>query len=494
MVRVGNTVIADTTSAKVMHETRLPAMVYIPFKDVASQYIKSSDRRTFCPFKGTATYWHIDVGDQRLENSMWCYQRALPEAKDVEGYVGFMSHPQITIEMTDGPAPAPVDGYISGPAIDWIMRAAWLCRSPEELTAALSRKLVEQGIAVFRLNVMIWSLHPMIAAKSYTWTKQTDEVVTRTPSYDLLDHPAYINSPLRHVTNGLGGVRQSLLADNSEFSFPIMDELKEQGASDYVAMPLPFSNGQTNVLSISCDHPKGFTTSNLGLVFECLTVISRYYEVFNLKENASSLLETYLGKRTGARVLGGEIRRGDGEEIDASILFCDLRRSTMLEEKLGRSAYLTLLNEFFELATDIINRHDGEVLKFVGDAVLAIFPVRSTKSVACKQALSAACEIAGRMSELGDPDTAESIECAIGIAFGNVTYGNIGSRERLDFTVIGSAANIAARLGDLGKNLEQVIITGPDFADVADIPMDALGSHSLRNVSSPIEAFAVAMD
>lgn len=119
-----------------------------------------------------------------------------------------------------------------------------------------------------------------------------------------------------------------------------------------------------------------------------MSVIGRFYEVFSQKENARTLLETYLGQRTGARVLGGEIRRGDGDDIDAAIMFCDLRGSTSLEEKLGRAAYIQLLNQFFETTSTIVQNHGGEVLKFIGDAILAVFPADDGAQSACDQPCS----------------------------------------------------------------------------------------------------------
>ena len=340
-----------------------------------------------------------------------------------------------------------------------------------------------------RLSVLIWSLHPLIVGKNYVWERASDKVWSTTPSYDLLDSPSYIDSPFRHVSNGLGGVRQDLTVTDAEFQFPVMDELRAKGGTDYVAMPLPFSDGRFNVMALTCDHPAGFTTANLGLVFECSTVISRFYEVFTLQENASTLLGTYLGKRTGARVLGGEIRRGDGDEIDAAVLMCDLRQSSKWAEQLDRPEYLDLLNRFFELGTEIVNEFDGEVLKFIGDAILAIFPAGEDRNRACCQAICSAQKIAGKISDLQIADTGETADCAIGVAFGNVTYGNVGSRERLDFTVIGSAANVAARLGDLGKKHGHRVVATEDVASSNPEGFTCFGRYELHNVSGLTEAF-----
>lgn len=493
VAKSGETVIASSRAAKLMHETRLAPTVYFPMDDVVGVLGEASGHRTFCPFKGTANYWDVVVEDRIIPNGAWSYKNALADAKDIEGHVGFMPSVLSALEMGSN-EPQPVDdGNIAGPTVDWIMRGASSCTSPEELTSAIGRKFNEDGIAVSRISVMIWSLHPMIAARSYVWTRKDDAVVKFAPSHGILQEARFQNSPIRHVTNGLGGVRQNLLSQNKEFNFPVMDELRDEGATDYVAMPLSFSNGQINVLTLASDHPDGFTTANLGLVFECVSMISRLYEVFALRENASTLLETYLGKRTGARVLGGQIRRGDGDQIDAAILFCDLRGSSRLEEELGREAYLDLLNSFFETTTSIVNAHEGEVLKFIGDAVLAIFPVGSERERACLQALESAFEIQAELANTMISDTEVPIEGIIGLAFGNVTYGNVGSKERLDFTVIGAAANIAARLSDLGKRLGHGIVASEHFSDCGFGDLESLGAFDLHNVSAPVEAYAPSL-
>ncbi|WP_294228473.1 DUF427 domain-containing protein [uncultured Shimia sp.] len=486
-------VLAQSNNAKVMYETRLTPQIYIPKDDITAPLSEQTDLKTFCPFKGTARYRDILLDGNSVSNGVWSYDDAMPESGGINGHIAFMPAAQVDYDLGGVELDPVADGNITGPLVDWLMRGAAFEKTPEDFLGALGKKMLEHGIAVSRVSAMIWSLHPLIAGKNYIWKRDEDEITTFAPSYELYDHPAFQNSPLSYVSKGLGGVRQKLECESKDMQFPFMQELKEDGATDYVAMPLFFSDGQINVFTLTSDHPDGFTTANLGLIFEVSSVISRFFEVFTQKENAQSLLETYVGRRTGARVLGGEIRRGDGDDIDAAIMFCDLRGSTRLEEELGRKDYIDLLNTFFDTASSIVHAHGGEVLKFIGDAVLAVFPDTEDGTDAGAEALQAAREIVAKLAELREEDPNRCCECSIGICYGQVTYGNVGSQERLDFTVIGRPANIAARLGDYGKTVGHRIVASGRVAQHAP-DSKPLGPVSLHNVKEPVESFAISAD
>lgn len=484
VARRNGVVLASSERAAVMYETRLPPAIYFPPEDIVAPLSEVTDLQTFCPFKGTASYQDIVLPDETLRNAVWSYRSALPESRAIKGFGAFMPGIVTDMDLGDNALRPDRSGNVSGPLVDWLLREAAYCGTPEGFTEALALKLRDQGVSLSRLSVMLWSLHPMIAGKNYIWEMGAEAVTVLAPTYEIHDHDEFRKSPLRHVAEGLGGVRQKLGTDYAENSFPIIADLRARGATDYVAMPMPYSDGRINVLTLTGDHPDGFTTANLGLVFECTPVISRFYEVFMQKENARTLLETYVGKRSGARVLGGEIRRGDGDEIDAAIMFCDLRDSTRMAETLWRADYLTLLNGFFERTSTIVHAHGGEVLKFIGDAVLAVFPSDGDSESACAQAMAAARVI------VAGPDDPEEVrlDCSIGIAFGCVTYGNVGSRERLDFTVIGEAANHAARLSDYAKRARHgIVVTGEVAATQSD--MEDLGPLTLHNVSAPVTGY-----
>ena len=471
----------------ILHETRLPPCYYLPIASIDNSILQPSERRTFCPFKGTASYWHVKTPHGLIENGAWSYQTPLEESIAIKGQLSFSkavidhySFENPPQQQTQG------DGHINSALSDWVLREAGYCSTRRELVQALGKKFVESGIGVYRMNITIWSLHPEIAGVNFRWMRDTDEVVISEPSYDVFNDPGYLSSPLNLVTRGLGGVRQPLDIDKTDFEFPIMAELKDEGATDYVAMPLRFSDEQFHSMTLASDHENGFSTQNLGLVFECVGVISRYFEVLTLRNNTTTLLDTYLGKRTGQKVLDGDIRRGQGENIQAVILFSDLRNSTRLAEDLPRDKYLELLNRYFETVLGPIKEHDGEVLKFIGDAVLAIFPLSKKEDDGgqSKSALFAARKIVENISDNANLENVEyeehTFDLGIALHIGEVTYGNVGGHDRLDFTVIGPAVNFAARLEGLCKSSGNKLLLSEDF--YKSLGEDAGGSNAIISI------------
>jgi adenylate cyclase len=299
------------------------------------------------------------------------------------------------------------------------------------------------------------------------------------------------------VINGEGGVRRRLDGPGARLDFPVLEDLVAEGATDYVAMPLRFSDGQLNILTLVSDRPGGFSTEELGQVYEILPTLSRLFESHALRLSSATLLRTYLGSDAGQRVMDGLVKRGDGEDIHAAIWITDLRDSTSLAASLSRVDYLSLLNRYFDSVAGAVLDHGGEVLKFIGDSVLAIFAIDESdqkKPEACARALAAADD-ASRQIEAYNleraADGAPLLEFGIGLHRGDLTFGNIGTSKRLDFTVIGSAVNEAARIESLSKTLNRQILISAAFRDSVPDPMISLGRHPLRGVTEECEIFAL---
>jgi adenylate cyclase len=257
-------------------------------------------------------------------------------------------------------------------------------------------------------------------------------------------------------------------------------------------MPFRFADGQLNVMSMTSFAPGGFSTAHLGQIYEVLPTLGRLFEVFAQRRTAVVLLETYLGRRTGGRVLNGLVKHGDGEHIECVVWFSDLRESTALSISMGREAYLAYLNAYFNCVAGAILENGGEVLRFIGDAALAIFPIgREGPRAACRQALAAALEALARMDK-ANASRGRPLRFGIGLHLGDVLYGNIGTPSRIEFTVIGAAANEAARIEALCKELETPLIASEAVARHLSAALRPLGRHRLRGVAEPMALFTPA--
>ncbi|GAB4394429.1 MAG: hypothetical protein Tsb0032_19490 [Kiloniellaceae bacterium] len=510
-------VIANTQRALVLKETRLPPVYYLPREDIAMEYLRPTDHHTYCPFKGTANYWSVVVGERTAENAAWSYEDPIEDGLGVRGYIAFYWNKVEGWFAKDqpveiDPAGSAVEG--SNPLAGWLLREAWEATSSAELVDRFARQLVEAGFGIYRLNAIIPTLHPQVAGNAFVWRRGESVVDERDLPHYGLKSDAYLKSPLIRIYNGEGGIRRRLEGPNPPRDFPILEDLLEEGATDYVAMPMRFSNGKINVLSLASDRPGGFTTGELGHIYEVLPILSRLLEVHALHRTSRTLLDTYLGAHTGQRVLNGLIKRGDGEDIPAVIWYCDLRGSTALADSLPRVAYLDLLNRYFEAVAGAVLDHGGEVLKFIGDGLLAIFPMQTAGEAAsqepvfctkdgdkmfcgknaCHTAIKAAREALQRMQALNDELKQAGqapLACGISLHLGDVTYGNIGAASRLDFTVIGPATNEAARMDGLTKELGVGVLISEEFERFVSGTLVSVGRHSFRGVTQSRELFTL---
>jgi len=380
----------------------------------------------------------------------------------------------------------------ANPLVDWVMRDAWGAESVDDLVLSLGRKLTEIGMPVLRMNLIVRTLHPQVMGTVYLWEQGRNAVDRIELSHARSREEMFLASPFVHIFEGRGGVRRPLEGPDAKLDYPILKDLRESGATDYAAMPIRFSDGQIHALTLATQRPGGFETGQLGNLHEVLPLVGRLVEAHATRSTARILLGTYLGRNTGGRVLDGLIRRGDGEVIPAVVWWADLRGSTALAERLPRERYLELLNHFFECTAGPAIEKDGEVLKFIGDAVLAIFPLRDDPRAA-DHALEAAREALARIGRFNaslDPGEAQ-LAVALALHLGEVNYGNIGIEGRLDFTVTGPAVNTVARLERLSKSLGKPVVASGAFADLVSGEVECLGTHALAGLKTPVEVFTL---
>ena len=485
--------IADSTRALVVHETRLPPAHYFPAADVRMDLLAKTDFHTHCPFKGNASYWTLKVGDQVAENAAWAYEDPYREAEKIRGYVSFYRSKISALYEDDFEVkPVSVDDAHGNPLANWLLKDAWKAASSAELAEQFLNFLRGAGAPVARCTVIMPTLHPQIFATVLVWRDDTPGMRVVFEPHDILLQPRFADSPFAPIIRGAGGVRRRIEDPACELDFPVVRDLKKEGATDYVAMPFRFSDGQINVISMTSFAKGGFGTAHLGQIYEGLPMLGRMFEVHAQRRTATALLETYLGKNTGKRVLAGLVKHGDGEHIHAVIWFCDFRDSTPLSKSMGRKAYLRHLNRFFFCMAGAVLEAGGEVLRYIGDAVLAIFPIGENAAEACERAVRAANIAAERVRTVNaQRPELPPLRFGIGLHLGTVTYGNIGIPERLEFTVIGAAANEAARVESMTKEVGKPVLTSAAFAATYPGKLVSVGRYPLKGLEGEHELFTL---
>jgi adenylate cyclase len=382
---------------------------------------------------------------------------------------------------------------IPSPVLTWLQSEGLKQRDTVQFVERFAAELMAAGVDVYRLTTGVHIVHPQIDASSALW-QQGKPVTERRWK---MDRQMLQNSPMAIVYSGKR-YRARLDGPPQPGEFPILTELRAEGATEYVALPLPFSDGSWKAVSYATRRAGGFAEHQVALLQSLVPTLAMILEIQTLQRTTLTLLDTYVGPIAGRRVLDGAIKRGMCDSIEAVIWFCDLRGFTDLSERLSGEELVRFLNDYFGAMTDAVGRHDGEVLKFIGDALLAIFPLSgATGSEVAARALAAAAEaeaaisaLNGKRKETGEP----AIRFGLALHVGEVLYGNIGGADRLDFTVIGQAVNVASRIESLTKTLGRQVLFSGDFAELCRGRGEALGTFPLKGVGAEQSVYALTTD
>ena len=380
----------------------------------------------------------------------------------------------------------------SHPVVRWLMIDARGIVDPGEFLVGLASQLRAVGIDVTRITTGVPILHPQLFSISGLWQfgKGASERLYRAEA----NMSALLrNSPILIVYDGGESVRCRLDTPPSVGEFSILPDLRREGITDYIVLPARFADGSNKAVSLATTRPKGFNDAEIALFEAMMPAVSLALEMQTLRRMARTLLDTYVGRQAGGRVLDGQIRRGMGETIRAAIWLCDLRGFTSLSETLPREALIDMLNQYFGPMCDAVESNGGEVLKFIGDAMLGIFPITGDASALCLRALYAARMAQTSLraqnqvrSEAGLP----LIDYGIALHIGDVMYGNIGSDTRLDFTVIGPAVNLTARIEGLTKQLGKRVLLSAEFARASGARVEPMGEFALKGFGEMQGIFA----
>ena len=378
---------------------------------------------------------------------------------------------------------------------DWLIDGARSAPNPPRMMAETCERLVAAGLPLWRVGVFIRTLHPEIIGRNFIWRLGAD-VVAGTATYDMLDSVEYQTSPLAIVFNEGREVR-SLIDGPDSKRFPFFDDLRAEGVTDYIALPFQQIDGSIHASSWTTRQPGGFTDQQLNGLRSMIPALSRVIEITRMHRTASNLLDLYVGNRAGERIMGGQIRRGHTDTMHAAIWLSDLRGFTALSDRLPAETVVDILNQYFDCQVSPIKTHGGEVLKFMGDGLLAVFPideyVGDVKHV-CSNVLEAARESRANVEALHYPigETIERFRFGVALHVGKILYGNIGGGNRLDFTCIGPAVNLAARLEKIAGRLHRTVVASAEFAHACACDWSDLGEFPIAGFSKAERVYGLA--
>ena len=375
--------------------------------------------------------------------------------------------------------------------LDWLVNETRPERFLDNIFGEFCQKLRQEGVPIARAIMRLRLHHPQWLGTRILWRPDMSAAEVHPIEYGVTETEMYRNSPVGALHGGLEQVRKRLEEPAGDQEYPVYAEMRRDGLTDYVAWPMDYSLGQRHVVSFATDRPGGFHDDELDLMADLLPALSLVTEVRLKNRFARRLLETYVGPHASEQILSGLTTRGSGVTISAVVMICDLRGFTNISELWPRDDVISMLNEYFDVISAPLERYCGEILKFIGDGLLAVFPL--DRSTACADALMAVSEARQGMAALNERRSASGLEplgYGIGVNVGDVMYGNIGTSSRLDFTVIGPAVNAAARLEGLTKDLGRtVLFTGRFAAMLDDRSLRPLGSYPLRGLGEPLEVF-----
>jgi adenylate cyclase len=396
------------------------------------------------------------------------------------------------------PLLGPTDGWSLDPVARWLFRGGRRVDDPLELVEGLAQQLDRAGARVDRLAVISRTLHPQMAGWWVYWRRSTGG------SRGSFEHAArasdaYIGSPVQFVQDHHEAFRWRVAMQAEDGEHGLIADLRREGMTDYVALPMPFGKEYSNVLAAATTNPAGFTDHDVERLTILANLVSPFVEIIGLRRGARGLLDAFVGPRISERIIHGQVKRGDGDRIDAAFWYSDLRGFTQSSHTLPTAELLHLLNDYFENCAAAAAARGGEILQFIGDAILIVFEIgkAGTRSQVCEAALDAAIDAFDSIAVVNHrrrrAGRAE-IRFGLGLHLGTVTHANVGAPNRLAFNVVGPAVNITARIQSMTKTLGEPLLLSAEFASLVRHPVRTVGCHDLRGVAAAQELFAPVRD
>lgn len=387
---------------------------------------------------------------------------------------------------------------------DWIVAAGLAGDSEGALLDGFCRRILAAGVKLARAAVIIDTLHPVYEGRAFRWRREDEgepELIEYGPTTDGQAAENWRASVhYQMLETGASQKRVRIMPDRPVGYWQV-DNFAAEGMTEYLALINRFAHEGT-IGEMDCvysywvtNRPGGFTDEEVSRLEALMPTLALAVKCASLTRIAATLVETYLGRDPGRRVLAGRIGRGVAETINAALWFSDLREFTRIAERAGPHHIIPFLNDYAELAIAAIHDHHGDVLKLMGDGVLAVFTGEGP-AVACRSALAAEATLRLQLARLNQRRAFEGLpttEVYLGLHIGEVFYGNIGSKERLDFTVVGPAVNEVSRIAAMCRSVERELLISEAFAEAMTEPerteLVSVGRYALRGVERPQHLF-----
>ena len=389
--------------------------------------------------------------------------------------------------------------------VDWLVNGARPASDTPGVLDELCDRLLGCGIPIGRVGLFVLTLHPHVMGQRFLWKSGSPTDVNGAP-FEAFQTEEFRKSPVRRVIDTGVPVRRRLADKDCPIDLTMLPQLRKQGVTDYLAVPLIFADGAAHAATFATSDPRGFTDEQVSSLASIAAPLSRVVENRMLQRTACALLDTYVGNKGGERILAGQIKRGHVDVMNAVIWFSDMRGFTSLSNRLAPQAMVDLLNRYFDCQVPSILDRGGEVLEYMGDGLLAVFliaPDGDNARKICRSALEAAREardaiarLSARLKAHGELRDAEEhgahgVQFGLALHLGQVSYGNIGSRNRLKFTCVGPAMNLAARIEGLTSPLHRAILASDEFARQCPSEFVPVGEFDLKGFAAARAVFGL---
>ncbi len=387
---------------------------------------------------------------------------------------------------------------------EWLVDQALSRPDMVEMFDEVCHRLYGVGIPLTRARLTWPTLHPLFQAETVVW-QLNEETTFEQFLHRQENSDAWRNSPMHFMfERNISVLRRHLDGPDELMDFPILEELREMGLTDYLVIATEFDGNQKMstsrqsgiIVTWATDREGGFSDSDIAALEKIQRRFAVACKAAVQTRIAENIVTTYLGKNAGKQVLDGAIQRGDGSETQAVVWYSDLRNSTALADTMPPDDYIAMLNVYFECTASAAIDHGGEVLDFIGDAVLAIFPYDCEDSLhvaakAAGQALNQSQEMINTVNKERKKKDLPPIRFGVGLNTGKVMFGNIGVKDRLSFSVIGPTVNEVARIESLTKRVTARALATKDIASIDPDLWEPIGLHQLTGVSQKVELFSL---